>query len=409
MQFFFLLSSAFLAGCEPIRAFVVSHYPSNYEPAAIGTAARNTHWSQGVPGFTLNDVQREQVAVGLTPVLKGLSQPTDMVFFPGSSTKGLMLEKEGRLSRFDLEAGNTETIQEFEVLTHSEQGLLGVALHPEFEENGKLYLHLSVQREGDDVGELSAWKLDGTVLTQLGTILTVSQPYPNHNAGQIVFGQDGMLYVGMGDGGWRNDPHDHGQNGATLLGSLLRLDVSKKDDGYTIPNDNPFVDNPAVADEAWAIGLRNPWKFSFAPDGHAIVADVGQNAFEEVNIVAAGDNLGWNIREARHCFPPTSTCAKTNLVDPVFEYAHKEGQSITGGFVATSDQIPEIKDHYVFGDFVSGRIWAIPLPKDREGALVDAKALGQWPFLPSTFGRNSDGTLFVADFGKGFVYRIDPV
>ena len=139
-----------------------------------------------------------------------------------------------------------------------------------------------------------------------------------------------------------------------------------------------------------------------------VVADVGQNAFEEVNLVAAGDNLGWNTREARHCFPPGSSCTQNGLIDPIFEYARKEGQSITGGFVATNDQIAEIKDHYVFGDFVSGRLWAIPLPNNRAGPLVDAKALGQWPFLPSSFGQNSDGTLFVADFGKGFVYRIDP-
>ena len=408
MQLFWVLASVFLTGCEPIRAFVVSHYPSNYEPAAMGAVKRNTHWSEGVPGFTLNDEQREQVSVALTPVLKGLSQPTDMTFFPGSQSTGLILEKEGRLSRFDLNAGSTETIQEFDVLTHSEQGLLGVALHPKFGENGKLYLHQSVEVSGENVGEISSWRLDGVTLTQLGIVLGVPQPYPNHNAGQIVFGDDGMLYVGMGDGGWRNDPHDHGQNGATLLGSLLRLDVDTTDNGYAIPRDNPFIDHPTVAPEAWVIGVRNPWKFSFAPDGRAIVADVGQNAFEEVSLATAGDNLGWKTREARHCFPSGSSCEQAGLVDPIFEYAHKEGQSITGGFVATSDRITQIKDHYVFGDFVSGRLWAIPLPQDRTGAMVDAKALGQWPFLPSTFGRSADGTLFVADFGKGLVYRIDP-
>ena len=395
-------------GCEPIRAFVVGHYPSNYEPAAIGSTARNTHWSTGVPGFTQSDSEREHVEITLTPVLRGLTQPTDMVFFPNSQSTGLMLEKEGRLSQFDVTSGRTETIQEFDVLTRSEQGLLGIALHPNFAENGKLYLHQSVERSDEAVGEISSWRLTGTTLTALGTVLRVPQPYPNHNAGQIAFGPDGMLYIGMGDGGWRNDPHNHGQNGKTLLGSLLRLDVDKSDDGYTIPDDNPFVNNPAVADEAWAIGLRNPWKFSFLTDGRAMVADVGQNAFEEVNLVTAGDNLGWNTREARHCFPSNSVCEQNELVDPIFEYAHKEGQSITGGFIAHNDRIAGIADHYVFGDFVSGRLWAIPIPADRAGPLVQAKSLGQWPFLPSSFGQSPDGTLFVTDFGKGFVYRIDP-
>ena len=399
-----------LMGCEPIRSFVIGHYPSNYEPAAIGHAKTAAHWSEGVPGFTGPDADRKQVRIALTPVLKGLNQPTDMVFFPGSNVAGLMLEKEGRLSQFDLEKGETETLQTFTVLTQSEQGLLGVALHPNFGENRKFYLHRSLKQADADVGEISSWRLDKAGPTQLGVILQVQQPYPNHNAGQFTFGPDGMLYIGMGDGGWRNDPHGHGQNGKTLLGSMLRIDVNTTpaDQGYAIPPDNPFVDDPAVANEAWAIGLRNPWKFSFAPDGRMVVADVGQNAFEEVNLVAAGDNLGWNVREARHCFPPDSTCEKEGLVEPIFEYGRTEGQSITGGHVATKANIPSIQNHYIFADFVSGRLWAIPLPDNRAGPLVKAKALGQWPFLPSSFGRSSDGTLFVADFGKGFIYRIDP-
>ena len=405
-----IILSLFLSGCEPIRSFVISVYPSNYEPEAMGKAHANTHWSEGVPGFSQNDAQREKVPIHLTPVLKGLDQPTDMVFFPGSDSKGLMLEKEGRLSQFDLEKSTTETLEKFDVLTQSEQGLIGIALHPNFTENRRFFLHRSVQRNGSDVGEISVWRLDDAGPTQTGVILTIDQPYPNHNAGQIAFGNDGMLYVGMGDGGWRNDPHEHGQNGQTLLGSMLRIDVdtATPEKGYTIPPDNPFLDVPEVADEAWAIGLRNPWKFSFAPDGRMIVADVGQNAFEEVSLASAGDNLGWNQREGRHCFPPATRCEQDDLIDPIFEYGRKEGQSITGGFVATSAHIPGIENHYVFADFVSGRLWAIPLPDDRSGPLVEAKALGQWPFLPSTFGRNEAGTIFVGDFGKGFVYRLDP-
>jgi glucose/arabinose dehydrogenase len=399
-----------LCGCEPIRAFVISHYPTNYDPPSMGSVSAASYWADGVPGFTGKDEARDHVAVQLTPVLKGLEQPTDLVFFPGSNTLGLMLEKDGRLSRFDLEKASTETVKRFDVLTNSEQGLVGIALHPDFEKNRLFYLHQSVKNGDINVGEVSSWRLDSAGPTRLSIVLQVEQPYPNHNAGQIAFGPDGMFYVGLGDGGWRNDPHEHGQNGATLLGSMLRLDVNAVDnaEGYSIPADNPFVNDPTVADEAWAIGLRNPWKFSFTPDGQMLIADVGQNAFEEVSLVKAGDNLGWNTREGRHCFPPETTCSADGFVEPIYEYDRSEGQSITGGFVASSDHIPGIQGHYVFGDFVSGRLWAIPSASDPAGPLAPAKALGQWPFLPSTFGQSADGTLFVADFGKGYLYRLDP-
>jgi len=399
-----------LCGCEPIRAFVISHYPTNYEPPAMGSISASSYWADEVPSFTGKDETRDQVSVQLTPVLKGLEQPTDLVFFPGSDTQGLMLEKEGRLSRFDLEKASSETIQQFDVLTHSEQGLLGIALHPGFEQNRQFYLHQSIKNGETNVGEVSCWRLDAAGPTRLGIVIQVEQPYPNHNAGQIAFGPDGMFYMGLGDGGWRNDPHEHGQNGSTLLGSMLRLDVDSVDNGqgYAIPQDNPFVGDPSVADEAWATGLRNPWKFSFTPGGQMVVADVGQNAFEEVSLVTSGDNLGWHIREGRHCFPPDTDCQHDGLVDPIFEYDRTEGQSITGGFVASSDHIPAIQDHYVFGDFVSGRLWAVPIDTGPTEPLAAAKALGQWPFLPSTFGQNARGRLFVADFGKGFLYRLDP-
>ena len=410
MKTLLLMNALSLTACDPIRSFVIGHYPANYEPAAAGSLLANTHWSAGVPVFTNKDTQRQQVGVKLTPVLDDLNQPTDMVFFPGSNEAGFVLEKEGRLLQFDLSDGTTKPLASFDVLTNSEQGLLGVAFHPDFGDNNVFYLHRSLSKDGAKVGEISSWTLSDSRVTQAGVVFQVEQPYPNHNAGQIAFGPDGMLYVGMGDGGWRDDPHEHGQNGQTLLGSMLRVDVRTKTgtDGYVIPPDNPFVNDPAVADEAWAIGLRNPWKFSFAPDGRMVIADVGQNAFEEVSIASGGENLGWKTREGRHCFPARTKCSSEGLTDPIYEYPHEEGKSITGGYVATSNRIPAIQNHFVFGDFVSGRLWAIPLPANTSEAPVNALTLGQWPFLPSTFGRSADGTLFVADYGKGYVYRIDP-
>ena len=410
---FSLLSSA---GCDTLRAIVVERYPIDYQPDGLGGAqaalTASRYWPAEFPKIDGDDAQRKHVRVELVPVLSDLNKPTDLVFFPESTTQGFVLEKTGRLAAFDLASSTVRSIVDLDVLTKSEQGLLGIALHPEFADNGRFFLHASVKKSGKEWSEITGWVTDKDRMSarQNATVIAVEQPYANHNAGQISFGPDNLLYIGLGDGGWRNDPHDHGQNGQTLLGSVLRVDIDKPtaDRGYGIPADNPWVGDSLVRDEAWAIGLRNPWKFSFAPDGRMVLADVGQNAFEEVNIVSVGDNLGWNIREASHCFPPKTSCSRGSLVDPIFEYPHAMGSSITGGFVHTSDAIPEIQGDYVFADFVSGRIWAIPVDGSPSGHPVQAKALGQWPFLPSTFGRDHAGRLYVADFGQGVLYRIDP-
>lgn len=402
----------FALGCDAIRAVVVDNYPQSYTPD-LSTASpsppeqtKRTSWPEGVPRFSEKDQARTSVAIHLESVLTGSSQPTDMVFFPNSNTEGLVLEKSGALKRFDIESNSLTTIVELQVPTESEQGLLGIALHPNFLETGRMFLHTSAKVDGNKTGLVSEWSYLDATATRSHTVLEVTQPYANHNGGTIAFGPDGYLFIGLGDGGWRGDPHNHGQNGATLLGSMLRIDVDAERP-YGIPPDNPWTNDPAVADEAWAIGLRNPWKFSFAPDGRLVVADVGQNAWEEVSVVEPKDNLGWKTREARHCFPPDEPCDSDGLIDPIYEYARDEGKSITGGYVATSSNVPQLKGQYVFGDFVSGRLWAIPIPQDRSGPPVQATALGQWPFLPSTFGRSADGTLFVADFGTGTVYRIE--
>ncbi|MAY81316.1 MAG: dehydrogenase [Deltaproteobacteria bacterium] len=399
-----------LSACDSVRAIVIKNYPQDHEPVTVGSAGASAN-SSIMPAFSGPDKKREQVAIVLTPVMNGLDQITDMQFVPKSSTHGLILEKKGIASHFDLSTGKYSKVLEIDVLTKSEQGLLGAAFHPQWETNGRVFFHTSVEVDGKEVSEISEWNIDPKTwkAQRTGTILQVVQPYANHNAGQISFGPDNMLFIGLGDGGWRNDPHEHGQNKTTWLGSMLRIDVnSNTETPYINPADNPFLNDNDIPDEIWATGIRNPWKFSFGPDGRMILADVGQNAYEEVSIVQSGDNLGWNTREARHCFPPDSTCSKEGFVEPIYEYGHDEGRSITGGYVATSSHIPPIQNHYVFGDFVTGRLWAIPLPKDRSGPLMKAKSLGQWPFMPSTFGQGADGTLYVAAFSKGTVFRMDP-
>ena len=235
--------------------------------------------------------------------------------------------------------------------------------------------------------------------------MTVFQPYANHDAGQLAFGPDGMLYIGWGDGGFRNDPKGSGQDRQTMLGAMLRVDIDNPDGGraYGIPADNPFVNDAGTLDEIYAIGLRNPWRYSFAPDGRLVVADVGQDLWEEVSIVPAGGNLGWNLREGFHCFPPGGSCPSDEpLVEPIYEYGRDDGNSITGGFVDTSGD-EKLNGLYVFGDFVTGRLWAIDLP---ESGTATPRALGRWPILPSTFGQDTQGRVYVADFGSGTIYRI---
>lgn len=169
---------------------------------------------------------------------------------------------------------------------------------------------------------------------------------------------------------------------------------------YSIPHDNP---KGAWAPEVFAIGLRNPWKFSFAPDGRLIVADVGQDKYEEISIVRKGGNYGWNIREGFHCFEPPQACRTAGLIDPIYEYSHDEGKSITGGYVYTGSGIPSLRGKYVFADFVSGWMRAITLPREGKAQAID---LGKWPILIATFGRAADGELYVSDFGKGTIYKL---
>jgi glucose/arabinose dehydrogenase len=198
----------------------------------------------------------------------------------------------------------------------------------------------------------------------------------------------------------------------TMLGSMLRIDPTSSGDlPYTVPADNPFIDSSGYLPETWATGLRNPWRYSFDQAGRLIVADVGQNAWEEISIVERGGNYGWRIKEGRHCYEPSVDCDGANLIDPVYEYGHQEGESITGGYVCTAETIPKLKGLYVFGDFLSGRLWAIRIPEDpsSHSKPVEAFTLGRWQILLSTFGRDPSGRLYVAEFGNGAIFRLDPV
>ncbi len=355
--------------------------------------------------------------VKLVVVARGFAKPTDLQFVPGVDRRLVVLEKGGRARVVRLPApgetpANAEHAGELftvKVLTPSELGLLGLAFHPRFSENGRFFAHYNPDDGGAMRTKITEWHVPpgriGKEPAREGrVVLEVPQPYQNHDGGQIAFGPDGMLYVALGDGGWMDDPEGNGQNRATLLGAILRLDVEATGGAYAVPDDNPFVGVAGARPEIWAFGLRNPWKFDFADRGRLIVADVGQNDWEEIDVVERGANLGWRIREGRHCFPPKSECARTGLVDPVFEYGRELGQSVTGGFVYRGRALPIAADRYVFGDFATGRIWALPATATLEpGRPAEAQLLGRVPWLISTFGRDAEGEIYVADFASGDV------
>jgi glucose/arabinose dehydrogenase len=404
------------AGCDGVKAIIVENYPNAWDDE-LGTAQASSGPTGVIqPIFDGADTSRPPIPVALKPVITGLEQPTDIQFPPGHDTIAVVAQKEGRVRVFSVATEPARDLGELLKLkppSASEQGVLGLAFDPAFgPAGGKLYIHHTVRTDNGNAGRLSVTDItvDGTswAAGPLSTILELPQPYANHNGGQLQFGPDGYLYVGFGDGGWRDDPHGNGQDTTTWLGKMLRIDVHTTDPGkaYAVPKDNPFVGKPDFAPEIWAYGLRNPWSFSFAPDGRLIVADVGQNLYEEVDIVAAGDNLGWKHREADHCFEPKLGCTTDGLVDPIYTYDHStDGASITGGYVYTGSAIPALKGKYVFGDFVSGRIWALDLPAAVPGE-AKASALGRFEALLVTFGRDPSGEVLVADFGRGNIYRL---
>lgn len=371
----------FLA-CDELRGLAVRAAPLRYA-SAEGPLR---------PSFEAVDGER-RIAVRLVPVSQGHRELTDIQFPPGRSDWMLVLRKSGEVERVELSSGQARTLHRFEVPTASELGLLGLAFHPRWPEDPRVYVHRSTERGKALGGRLSEHRLDPETLTftEERVLLEVEQPYGNHNAGQIAFGPDGRLYIGLGDGGWRDDPHDHGQNPATLLGAMWSLDV----------------DAPAPTPRLWATGLRNPWRFGFDPAGRMVVADVGQDRWEEVSLVPEGANLGWNRREGRHCFPPDlNACASEGMTDPVFEYGRNAGQSVTGGQVQTAAEPAALRGLYLLGDFVTGRMWALRLP-EQPGAPAEASSLGRWPLLISSFGRDGQGRVYVGDYGKGGVYRIE--
>ena len=343
-------------------------------------------------------------------VADGLDDPVHLTA-PAGDARLFVVEQAGRIRVI---AGGALLAAPFldigsQVLSGGERGLLSVAFHPDYASNGFFYVNYTREPDGATRVERYEVTADPSVADPNSALelLTVSQPFSNHNGGLNAFGPDGMLYIGLGDGGNGGDPDGNGQDSTTLLGSILRIDV---DGGvpYAVPPDNPFVGR-AGADEVWAYGLRNPWRFSFdRMTGDLYVADVGQFEWEEINFTpftsAAGLNYGWNVMEGQHCFDPSQGCSTTGLVLPVLEYGHVGGNcSVTGGHVYRGAAMPEIQGHYFYSDFCTGflRSFRVTGSGIADQAEWDVGVLGN----VTSFGEDSAGELYIVA-RQGSVFRL---
>lgn len=291
------------------------------------------------------------------------------------------------------------------VMNGGERGLLSLAFSPDYKSSGYFYVWYT-QDGGDTVLSRFAASGDSDIANAASEekLLTVTQPYSNHNGGRLQFGPDGMLYLGLGDGGGANDPEQRAQDGSTLLGKLIRIDVDPDHGTYVVPSDNPFLDDAGFRNEIWALGLRNPWKISFDPvTGDLYIADVGQSSLEEVNFQmadsAGGENYGWDIMEGTEC--TSGDCNQTGLTLPVIEYTHTDGCSITGGEVYRGYAYPNLYGTYLYGDYCSGKVWGM----ERSGDNWITTLLADTGFSITTFGIAEDRSVYLADKSGG-IYLI---
>ena len=345
-----------------------------------------------------------ELPVALERVAQGLDRPTDFQTPPGDS-RSFILEQPGtiRILRGDALAPQPFLDISDRVRSGGEEGLLGLAFPANFSDSRRFFVHYT-DRQGNTTVSRFGVTMDPDVAdpSSEAVYLSLPQPFANHNGGQISFGPDGMLYIALGDGGSANDPLGSGQNTGTLLGSLLRVDVSR-DPPYRVPPDNPFVGDPGARDEIWAYGLRNPWKFSFDA-GFLFIADVGQNRWEEINTAPSdlgGRNFGWALLEGDECV--RSGCDPAGTTLPTLSYPHSDGCSVTGGYVYRGERVTALRGYYLYGDYCAGWIRAFRLvgrdfEDDRELPLEPIRNI-------TSFGLDAAGELYVLS-QDGDVFRL---
>jgi glucose/arabinose dehydrogenase len=351
----------------------------------------------------------------LSPFVSGLTAPVGMGIPNDNSGRLFVLEQAGRIRIIQSGALVAAPFLDItsKVESGGEKGLLGLAFHPSFSSNRRFFINYTRRLGSQLQSVISEYAASSSNPNQADAsservLLVVNQPFDNHNGGQLAFGPDGFVYIGLGDGGNEGDPQGNGQNLQTLLGKILRIDVDgvfASGKQYAIPADNPFTP-PTGLPEIWAYGLRNPWRFSFdRVTGMIFAGDVGQDSFEEVDIITKAGNFGWNKMEASHCHPPGSSCSTAGLILPIMEYAHNAsgGEAIIGGFVYRGASIAGLAGDYVFGDLFSGHIWVGV--QDSSGNWSQTLVLNH-NLTVSSFGQDAAGELYLLDYGNGAVLRI---
>jgi glucose/arabinose dehydrogenase len=380
-------------------------------PAASATAQATSGAQTAAPDPTAQAFDPESVEVSFEPFASGLEALTYLTHAGDGSGRLYILEQRGTIRV--LESDGSLRAQPFldiadRISAGGERGLLGLAFHPAFAENGRLFVNYTDRNGHTVVAEYLRAGADEADPASERILLNIEQPFPNHNGGMLAFGPDGFLYIATGDGGSGGDPFGSGQDPSSLLGAILRLDVDSGDP-YGIPSDNPFVDDSSARPEIWAWGLRNPWRFSFdRRTGALFIADVGQGAWEEINAEAAGEggrNYGWNIMEGPDCFG-SSDCDQNMLAPPVAWYARADGNcAVSGGYVYRGEDFPRLDGAYLWADYCSGRVWAL----DSGAALANGQAelaeLGSSGLNPSSFGEDESGELYLVGLG-GEVVRV---
>jgi glucose/arabinose dehydrogenase len=344
-------------------------------------------------------------------VTNSLNSPVFVTASPGDTARLFVVERGGRIRvlRHDTLIATPFLDISGHISAGGEQGLLSLAFHPRYAQNGRFYVYFTAPSGDIRVARyVVTANPDIADSTSGDTVLAVvHQPYGNHNGGLVVFGPDGRLYAGLGDGGSGGDPDGNGQNRKALLGKILRLDVDAGTP-YTIPADNPFVGDTGARGEVWLYGLRNPWRFSFdRVGGDLYVGDVGQNAWEEVDVLAAGapggGNYGWNEMEGKHCYAAAS-CPVPSLILPVLEYGHGEGCSVTGGYVSRDSTVPDLLGLYLYGDYCSGWVRSFRYTGGRATDPHDWPALAVSGGL-SSFGEDARGRIYLTTL-SGNLYRV---
>jgi glucose/arabinose dehydrogenase len=346
------------------------------------------------------------------PNLPNFSSPIYLTTIPDGSNRFIVMQQAGKVYSVDASSA-TDTSLFFDIshriVSGGETGLLGCAFHPKYTENHFVYFNYTANVGNQLTSFISRFTVSGPNFDTIDpaselVLLTVDQPFANHNGGCLQFGNDGLLYAGFGDGGSGGDPFGNGQKKTTLLGKILRIDVDHPADGknYGIPATNPFKGNTTdFKEEIYAYGLRNPWRFSFDKvTGKLWCGDVGQGAWEEVDTIELGKNYGWNIMEGKHCYN-ASDCDQTGLTLPILDYPHGAEVSITGGYVYRGTQLPELQGKYLYGDYGSGKIWAITDASPVINQLVISNGVNI-----SSFGVTPDNEVLVVGIGTGRLYKI---